>query len=1291
MHINEVNINHIERLSDIQLTELLYTLLRIELQKNQLDGKSFVPFNITTGDGGEDGRIHWSNGPERIKWFPNRLCLFQNKATVLTPEACFEEILKPVIKKNKKKSVEEKAGQKNIDKNKTDTTKRVLKERVAEIVESNGAYILFTNYNLNTQQKDERIKKFREAIKLAGYSNYNTLIIDVYDTNTIKDWVNENIAAITLVQKFNEITRDGFQTWDEWKMRLSGSEIPFKYNDKNKQYINTIIGSVQKKSPLRIIGHSGIGKTRLVLEAFNNESNDKNIQALKDQLVYFELNINGNLAYLVNYIISHRSQTGILVIDSCDEDAHKALSGTVNSLSKFSLITIDTISNTLEENFLKIERSEQKEIVNDIINDLLSPSHNKNDIEYLNNVCEGYPWMAVNFCNAIRKNGFNNFSGLLPKVFIKKLLFSDNSEDELHYSVIRACSVFSSFGLLDPNLKSILSENEQNIIEDQSTFIRQNILDQEVSQDKFYNICRQYIDKDIIEKRGTNYVVKPTILAMNLAADWLRNTPPTKTKKIIQDLIGSQLGERFVERLTNLDELDEALTIVKELWGPNSPFGSAEVLNTQWGSILFRYVVEVNPIETSKALKAAFGNYSKSELLNIEKGRRNLVWALEKLCFRKESFSNAARILYAFAAAENETWGNNATNQFIQLFQVFLSGTEASLEDRLNIIRFGLTKQDEDYNRIAILALGRAILNDQYQRIMGAEKQGSKGQLSDYEPSTSEILAYWKTSIDILTNFACSDNSVSKLAKEKLAVGFRTLIRDGLIEEVSTSIIRITTTSSEYWIDGLNALKRVLKYEEKLTEDTIFKLKDLIKLFEAKSLKDKLFLTVSKPDWHDIESEQTGNLIDVSAIKAQELAESLVVNNLDWEEFIPVLLFDEQRQAYSFGKKLGELTFNKYDLINKFIYALKSIQIDKININLIIGFLNGANDKELNDYVIENFISDKKYNFLAFSITSSTSPTYEDIAKLFDLVDGVHITAKNFNIFQYGRALDQLSPAEVIKLCKSISDFNKQGKWTALSMLFMYVYGDENRWNLCKDFIETLISSENFLINNRDVHIMESYHWASFAKKLLSDINNYDFAKIITNQIIEMCSNRILENSFSSYIEGVFNRLTDNFLFIIWPIIGAAIIGDYITFFHLKHYITGSPFFQKNILFNENHKYDYLLDWLKDAPPVGVERIANIMPIKNITNDKVEWHPFALSIIDKYGNNNDVLKQISSNMGSFGIVGSTVPYFLEQKKLLMQLKDHPNFNVQDWVENMLDYTDKMIAREMLRDEEDKFK
>jgi len=85
--------------------------------------------------------------------------------------------------------------------------------------------------------------------------------------------------------------------------------------------------------------------------------------------------------------------------------------------------------------------------------------------------------------------------------------------------------------------------------------------------------------------------------------------------------------------------------------------------------------------------------------------------------------------------------------------------------------------------------------------------------------------------------------------------------------------------------------------------------------------------------------------------------------------------------------------------------------------------------------------------------------------------------------------------------------------------------------------------------------------------------------------------------------------------------------------------------------------------------------------------DKENWHPFSKMVIDEFGDYENVLENLSSNMGTFGTVGSSVPYYQTQKALLLELINHKKEKVKNWARGMLDYTEKSIKREQLNDEQ----
>lgn len=1279
-NINQVTIEQINHLTDLPLSKVLHALLLAEAEKYKFTNYDrSVAFNITSGDGGNDGKMVWTGSPAQTNRLKKQSSLFQNKATELIPSKCFEEILLP----------------------EEDNKPRKLKVEVEKIVDAHGSYILFTNKSITDSNKATRIAEFRRAMQVAGKTNHATLNIEVFDANTIKDWVNEHSSVVTLVQKLNDIHRPlGFRTWDELNIDIKADETPYQNTTVIDSNIQLIQSSIDSEKVIRIIGHSGLGKTRLILEAFRDK--DATSKALNQQFVYYDVGASANVGEIYNYVVSHRqNQFGIIVVDNCDVEAHNKLSEVIKPQGSLKLITVGLEdSRSIEDGKIKLNREDQRDLVRKIVEGKLSQSHNPSDIEYVTNLCEGYPWMAVKFCKAILETGFTDFNTFLPDIFLKKLLFGTKPNNELEYEIIRACSVFSAFGFLDDSFATVINQQYKDSLQNQMDFIRTKVCDSEINETKFRETCQKFLSEDIIEKRGTFYIVKPTVLAIHLAAEWLTVTATTKIKDIIEHLKENSLDQKFLERLTDLDQLDKAKDIVEELWGRTSFFGSAEVLNTSWGSLLFRYVVEVNPVATTNAITNAFGGASKEELLNATEGRRNLVWALEKLCFHNDTFYEAAKVLFQFAVSENETWANNATNQIAQLFQRFLAGTEANYEDRIAVLEWALEKNDPDYTRIAIKCISRAfIASGNHVRSGGAEKQGSGAPLVDFQPKTwDEIKTYWQTLTDMLVTIAVENNENSELAKNVIAGAIRTLVGDNFPYISINAVTEVLKVTEGVWIDALSEFKKALAYEKHIASETREIVKTLIDELTPKSVHDQFNLKVVQAEFdYGFKKDKQGNYIDRQKIKADEFAEYLVKENIDWSEEIPFLLVGEQRQTLNFGKKIGEISNDARSILDAAFNALAPFSTDQQNSSLIIGLLLGISDKALFEEFLDRFIDDSRIAFHAFNLVRVYEADITAFNKLFKLVDEKDFPIQSFQNLRFGSPLSRLSAEDVDGFCKRIASYGIEGKWMAVSLLFMHCYNNDENWQIHKGLMRDLIVGDNLILGQQR-NSMDPFNWTTSVTKLLNKTNDNELAKVIAEQLIEFSNDKNFSYAFDSYLFEVFRVLFEQYFKAIWPTISAGLVSDSITYMHLKSMIgsKNGSYGKQGVLFVFPDNYTEIYTWC-ETDPKAVLRIAYMMPIVQQTNvvdedteettQEVDWHPFTKGFIDKFGKNEKMLNELSANMGSYGSVGSSVPYYQTQKILLEKLLKHQLINVRTWAKKMLDYTDKSIKIEKLGDEQ----
>ncbi len=93
----------------------------------------------------------------------------------------------------------------------------LIADNIREVLDAGGAYVMFCNRPYEGDNYQDRIAGIREGLKRGGYESANTVPIDFYDANKIRDWVNLYPSAIQWVdEKVGRVSLFGFQTWDRW-------------------------------------------------------------------------------------------------------------------------------------------------------------------------------------------------------------------------------------------------------------------------------------------------------------------------------------------------------------------------------------------------------------------------------------------------------------------------------------------------------------------------------------------------------------------------------------------------------------------------------------------------------------------------------------------------------------------------------------------------------------------------------------------------------------------------------------------------------------------------------------------------------------------------------------------------------------------------------------------------------------------------------------------------------------------------------------------------------------------
>lgn len=1063
------------------------------------------------------------------------------------------------------------------------------------------------------------------------------------------------------------LTQDGVGNFQDWQQYGRERVFEFKIDSKRESLFNAITSELtSKKTSIRIKGLSGLGKTRLVYEAILASNED-----IRSKVSYCNVaNSIPNLTRLLKYAVDHEYE-GILVVDNCKPDLHIELTREVlKENSQLVLITIDhnldNLSSSGNKEFI-VEPMESAQI-----KAMLEPEFGNqiSDLDRIAEFAQGFPKMAVLISEArIAKEvdvGILNDDDL-----VKKLL---GQIDSSQLAILKACSLFDRFG----------SEAE---VSEQYKFIADSVVF--MSHEQVYACLKTFEKRGLIDLSGRFSQVVPKPLAVRLASEWWRETSEENQLRILA-AIPDPMIKQFCKQVTMLGFLPEVQQLTVKLCGTQGPFGQAEVILSNRGSLLFRSFVEVNPEATASALYKTLTGLSPEELLQINGDvRRNLVWALEMLAFHGNIFAEAAWCLLLLASAENETWSNNSTGIFKQLFDVNISGTEAPYPIRLQLLEHAIALNSSKIDSVVIKALGQIIETHGGSRTVGAEYQGNRAPLKEYRPKIwQEIFDYWERSFELLIKLVAKQDENSVYAEEQIGYSIRGMINNGRIEMLEQAITKVVAIKGQYWPSALDGLKSSLEYDsDRMKPEAFDALNRWIMLLTPSngSIDDKIRILVVNPPWEHRKGED-GHYQDVAAINSENLARELSRDIVLSSEQIEMLITGEQKQSFAFGKAWAENSTNCLDLIEKVI--LKIIVIENPNLGFLIGLIQGLYTRSPSEWAVymQRFgTEDQLIKFYPFLLRTGVL----DNSHLDLLLNGIKSSKLSPYTATYlgnGGVAGHLTSTAIIDFSFKLADINADASWAALDVLFMYCFGT-NRFEENKEVLKRIVLKVPLNEKARSKH-SHIYHWKEIVEKFTS-IDDFDFAREVCLQIIKAADEKLSFEDLHHSIKPVLTNLIILFKDKLWPILGEAILRQRSLYSSLTSLFDKEDRFTTQvtsplIYFN----IETLIEWAKidlEFGPFFLGRVISIFE-KTAEGRKQPTELF-IRLLEEFGHLERFGGELSANLATRGWSGSLVPYLEDDRTALSSLLSNNNKNVKTWTKKYIEMLDKQIEYESIRDNE----
>lgn len=1024
---------------------------------------------------------------------------------------------------------------------------------------------------------------------------------------------------------------------------------------------------------IRLTGASGLGKTRLLLRAIETSDAIDDTCVLIFDAPGYDIDIRKSIRRMVEDRVH-----GLVIIENCNVDLHEQLAKEVNKTECFLKLVTVSYSDEQVDSSIQIKLSP---LNNDSIKEILLPilvGMDSGEVDRVAQFAQGYPLMATLIAKQYQTEG-QLLGSIESSSIVRKLIYGHDGVTDVEKEMLSACSLFDVFG------------TEEGTAGEEAKYIAENVAG--LNLKTFDKVLRKFTHRQIINRAGRYARLVPKPLAVTLASEWWNEASYERQKQLI-DTMPDSLMQSFCTQASYLDDQPSVKRFSVQLFGQDSPFMQAEALLTEKGSKLFRAFVEVNHESTSSALYHILSSCNYEDLKAIDGSvRRNLVWALEKLCFHADVFEKSAWCLLLLASAENERWSNNATGTFAQLFRVYLSGTQTVPEVRFDVLKQAVDMRILNIDMVVLKALGQAIATDGGIRTVGAEYQGTKAALEEWQPEVwQQVFDFWNQAFDLMLILFERGDAQKDSVLLDIGQSIRGFVAKGRIEMLDTAIKKIVDINGRYWPAALTSIKNTLEYDlEYMNQEVIDVLNSWLSILNPhdSELPEKLKIIVTNPPW-EYRTEENNQYVDIAAENAKALAIEI---SSYIEKLIPhlaILLQGNQTQSYSFGYQLAYELADTTLLIDSTFKCLGTVQ--QPNIAFILGLYKGLFEQspKLWQENIDRLVSDNHLVHLYPDFIGTGNIQKAHLDTLLKLIQDGVLSPNSANVLSYGSVTNGVEPHVIANFCLQLSKLGEQASWTALNVIYMYCFSKKDSVEELRCALKHLILTVplNNKLNNTHIDI---HHWNDLAEKLMK-VNDPEFAIELSKKIIADSEDGLEHGDIWSYIKPLLLNLMRNYGDILWPIFSDTIVeADARKRYWLKQLLGRTNGLVRNLpsVLSVIPVRD-IMNWCEKYPEIAPVFTAQALNILETVDDKLQPTQLFLKLLENFGDNQRVADSLKANMNSRGWVGSLVPYLESDKATLTPFINHENINVRSWIKDHLSYINRQIDEESRRDEEHGF-
>lgn len=1035
----QVSRERIASLSDDDLSLLMEELLKAHAYRC---GSPVSEIRVNTegraGDAGCDG---WSAAPEaRDEWFGSTDTCWQFKAgTAGGPARLAGEVTKHI-------------------------PRETLLGGARFVVVASGS-------KSGASGERSRRKRLTDEAREAGIP---TSLIDVIGSERLAIWCNQHPAVAARWAGHP----NGLWTLDQW-IRSDEHQVSWQAEDSVQSNIETLRDQLDFSGGdvvhLHIQGPPGVGKTRFALELCRGAP-------WHSSVIYVRQASDVRLNELIDGAVADQGVRLLVVADEVQfEDLRSLRDSITRSDGRVRLITIGHCRTPEPARIpshcvVPLRREAMEHVVRG-----WSPMLPAEHVDFVVHFADGYVRLAKLATEAVARNPQMDTRGLLGhdeiSGFLDRMLGIRDSSERMSLYVVAA--------LANVGWK----EDKQ----DEGEAIARHF-------DLEWNHVRVTVESlndrcHVVPRSGRYRYISPTSLGNYLAVQaWM--ALPDRLRTLPEVLPSEAAREAYYERLKGIasspyvrDVSREQLTNFFSL----NEFMDARAVR-RWAALS-----SADPYTAARGIATALSQ-SDVEARHAVTGpaRRVVVHTLVRLAWGSISFHEAVKALALLAEAENETWANNATGEFVGRFQITLGGTAVPFLDRLPVLD-ELRRRSQSLDALIIRALAQ--VGDMHEVRTVHPADSDRLPEMEWRPKDhDEHIECIRQAVDRLRDFSLSD---APWLRDQLVEAAQTLSNMLIFDEIRGAVARffqgVLVAYPETRETLRQTIKRVIdkndKYWHKLSPDARQCLERLHQDFRDTSLAGQLKEEVGQASWDSDEQ------VDLAPLAARLMdATDVLEANWTW------LTSGRAAEAWRLGRALGQVDSND-DSADRWL-CFDGCGPDQ---RLVCGYVaekrRQHGDAWYNAWVLRQIEREPTPVALMFEMAHRCGITRSVIDVLIQMLHEEDPSAQTVGQLSYGGWWRDVAFDDLRKLLEVMAGTGNEATVAAILSNRMKEKRDEfHGW---KPLALRLVTTASLIRSG----LMESYHWKEIALLLVPVYTPELVAAIFREQADRNSGNWFIEHS----------------------------------------------------------------------------------------------------------------------------------------------------------------------------------